>query len=255
MNSLKHFLKTIGLNTKESNIYMTLLETGSQATSVIAKRIGLPRSSASFNLEGLVQKGFVKKELRANAQYFSAIAPEELEAILKRQKNKIETQIEELELLLPDLKKLAPVFSQGSKVSYYEGVEGLCKMIDLLAKADTTLYFISAHDFHPEVYKYIQNVYVPKREELQHKSQMIVVLNDQSENYSRYAEKIYEWIGFVDGKKIEFESTIVIYDNKIQLLSGKTDDLKGILIENQYLAKTMKSVFDLIKLSSWLKKD
>ena len=254
MSDLHHLFEEIGLNEKECKIYLNLLQIGSQAASVIAKRAELPRSSTFFHLDNLVKKGFVKKHNKNNIQYFSAISPEEIENILMRQENKIKDQIHQLREFLPLLNNFKGPFLQESKITHFEGVEGLCKMIDLLTQNDTPLYFISGHDFHPKIYDYIRKVYVPKREAMQSKSQMLVALSPQAKDYANYAKSIYEWIGFVDSKKVNFQSTIIIYDNKIQLQSIKSDDLNGMLVENQHLAQTMKAIFDFMKLSTWIQK-
>ncbi len=253
MPDIKTFLKKLELNDKESNIYMALLEIGSQAASIVAKRVKIPRSSVFFHLENLIKKGFVKKDIRANIQYFSAVEPSTLERLLERKKSKIDNHIEELNQLMPNFKTLNSPFLSGSKVTYFEGVEGLCKMIDMVISTTDDIYFISAHVFHPEIKQYIRDVYVPARRRGKNKAEMILTHYDDSEDYVKYAKEIYEWIGFVKREEMNFQSTIIIYGNSIQFLSTKVEDLTGILIENPFLANTMEAVFKLLKDSRKIK--
>lgn len=250
---LKTFLKDLHLNEKEAEIYLTLLEIGSQAASVVAKRVSIPRSSVFFHLENLIKKGFVQKEIRTTVQYFSALPPEKIKQLLQRRKRKVDNQMDQLNELIPSFKSITSPFLNESKVTYFEGVEGLCKMIDDVIAAPDELFFISAHVFHPEVRKYIREVYVPSRKKAKNKSEMILVRHEDSEDYVKYAKGTYKWIGFVDGKDMNFESTIGIYGNKIQFLSTKIEDLTGVMIENQFLANTMKSMFLLLKDSKKIK--
>ena len=244
---LKTFLKSLNLNTKETEIYLTLLEIGSQAASVVAKKVDIPRSSVFFHLDNLIKKGFVQKEIRANVQYFFALEPQKLAQLLERRKTRIDNQLGQLNELIPSFKAIASPFLNDSKVTYFEGVEGLCKMVDDIIKTKENIYFISAHTFPPEVRQYIRNVYVPSRKGAKNKAEMIIMDFEDSRDYVDYAKDIYDWIGFVKDKSVQFESTIVIYGNKIQLFSGKPEDLTGVMIENQFLTSTMKSMFQLVK--------
>lgn len=245
--SLKTFLKELHLNDKEAEIYLTLLEIGSQAASVVAKKVQIPRSSVFFHLDNLIKKGFVQKEIKVNIQYFLAVDPRKLQGLLERRKNKISDQLGQLNELLPSFKALTSPFLSESKVTYFEGVEGLCKMVDEIITSQEDLYFISAHTFPQELQKYIRNVYVPSRKKAKNNAEMIIMDSDISRDYVNYAKDIYQWIGFIKKETIELESTIVIYGKTIQLFSGKTEDLTGVVIENKFLAATMKAMFQMIK--------
>lgn len=248
MTPINDFLQRLGLTDKEALIYTTLLELGPQAASVIAKKTNIVRSSTFFHLENLIQKGFVKKDLKAHVQYFSALSPEDLEHLLQRQQQRVQDQLQQLQEFLPVFKNLQCQFLPESKVSYFEGVEGICNMIDLQLKNDEPLYFISAHRFHPEIRRYIRENYVTKRKKMKSKAQMIVTNIEDAKDYVGYANPVYEWVGFVDAKEVDFESTIVIYGNTIHFLSPHSENINGVAIENVYLAKTLKAVFELIKL-------
>lgn len=249
MTSIANFLQQIGLTDKEALIYTTLLELGPQAASVVAKKTKIVRSSVFFHLENMIQKGFVKKDIKAHVQYFVAIPPEDLEALLRRNQQRVNSQINDLHQLLPQFKNLQCQFLPESKVSYFEGVEGICKMVDLVLRKDEPLYFISAHQFHSEIEKYIRKNYVPKRKKMKTKAEMIIADYQRSQDYVEFADDVYGWVGFVDADEAGFKSTIVIHGDCIQFLSTYPEDLTGVLIENPYLANTMKGVFNLMKAS------
>lgn len=246
-SSLNDFFQNLGLTEKESLIYITLLELGPQVASVVAKKTRIARSSTFSHLDHLIKKGFAKREIKTNVQYFCAISPNDLKDLLKRSQNRAESQVRALEGLLPDLNSLCSTFSAESKVTYFEGIEGVCKMIDLVTQSDEPIYFISAHRFHPEIEKHIRESYVPQRQGMKNKNQMIVVDFEGSRDYVKFAEGVYDWVGFVNEEEAGFESSIAIYGDSIQFLSTHPEDLTGVLIKNGYLAKTMQGVFRLIK--------
>lgn len=250
MNHIDEFLLDLGLGTKERKVYMSLLSLNEQPASVIAKKIKIPRSTTLFILNELAEKGFVTKRIHdSNTSYFSAITPTEIKNLLNHKKEKLEAQLRDLEILAPEFKNIAKNFLPHSKVGYYEGLEGAYKMIDLACENDSPVYFISAHKLNPKISNYVRSVYVPKRKKMKSKCQMIVVKNQLSVDYISFASGVYEWVGFVDQRKSawKFESTIAIYDNKIQLHSFDGDFIGGVVIENEYLASTMMSIFNLLK--------
>ena len=54
---MKEALKNIGFNNLEADIYLELIKIGPQVASVLAKRLGLNRSSIYAILRSLVMKG------------------------------------------------------------------------------------------------------------------------------------------------------------------------------------------------------
>ncbi|MDP2624957.1 MAG: hypothetical protein Q8P27_02105, partial [Candidatus Peregrinibacteria bacterium] len=138
-------------------------------------------------------------------------------------------------------------FLPQSKISYFEGREGVFKMIDLTLLQDTPLYFISAHDLDPQLKDYIQKVYASKRRLMKSKSQMLVTLTGASESYIHDHRDLYDWIGEITTHDYRLESTIIIFDDKIQFILTNGPSMGGVMIENAYLSRTMKAVFRLLK--------
>ena len=58
---LTPFLKNLGLNDKEANIYLALLQLGKSTATKIAKKSGLKRPTTYVIIEQLIDKGFVQK--------------------------------------------------------------------------------------------------------------------------------------------------------------------------------------------------
>ena len=76
---------------------------------------------------------------------------------------------------------------------------------------------------------------------------MIIAKQDSAKKYVNKNSEIYEWIGYIITKEYSLKSTIVIYDNVVQFLTLNGQSIGGILIENNYIANTMKAVFCLLK--------
>lgn len=256
MQKLSSFLASLGLNSKEIKVYLALLELGEQPASVIGQRIKLPRSSTLFCLEHLVEKGFAVKRIhRTNISYFAPTNPQEIEELLNHKKQKIDFQVEKLYELMPEFSNIVHNFLPQSQIGYYDGIEGICRMIDTMTKVDTPMYFISAHDLHPEIRNYVRKVFVPRRRKMKSKCEMIVIKNSFINKHIAVAPNIYDWIGFINSKSALWKSiTIVIYDNKVQFQSCNGESIGGILIENNYIATTMLALFHLLQESSAVEK-
>ena len=248
MGKIQNFLEGLDLNNKEIIVYLSLLELGTQPASIVAKKVHLPRSTTAFHLEALAQKGFVEKSVKGKSNQFSPIQPTEIRELLERKKAGLDHRIGELNNLLPEFQNIVSQFLPQSKISYFEGIEGMCKMVHLVLKHDVPIYFISAHNFHPEIQNYIRNVYVPRRQKMKSKCQMIVAHHRAAEEYLGDASNLYDWIGYVEkGDDYDIDSTIVIYENKVQFMYCKGENPLGILIENSYFSKTMLAIFNMLK--------
>jgi len=55
-------------------------------------------------------------------------------------------------------------------------------------------------------------------------------------------------IFFVNPEEFQFENDIIIYENKVAIVSLNADELFGVIIESPVYAKTEKSIFGL----AWL---
>lgn len=248
MYQINEFLLELGLTGKEIKTYIALLELGNQPASIIAKRTKLPRSSTLVHLNSLAQKGFsIKSANVSNTTYFRPVKPSEIKNLLNQRKGKLDLQLKQLSQITPELRSLASQFLPTSNISYYEGIEGACRTIDKIVEKDTPIYFISAHDIHPQIIAHIEKVYVPARKKMKTKCQMIIAKQDSAKKYVNKNSEIYEWIGYIITKEYSLKSTIVIYDNVVQFLTLNGQSIGGILIENNYIANTMKAVFCLLK--------
>ena len=71
----KESLKHIGLNEKEIQIYLSLLELGSSTVLAIAKRSGIKRPTAYLVLQSLVEKGFASRIIKGKNNKPKTILP------------------------------------------------------------------------------------------------------------------------------------------------------------------------------------
>jgi hypothetical protein len=138
--------------------------------------------------------------------------------------------------------------TQIPKVQYFEGYEGLCRMLDDFCAVDQTVLYISGHNMmHPRVREYTYNVYLPICNKHQNKNKIILNDGEKAREYERVAGKAYDEFIFADPKKYPLSLTTAIYGNKTAFWSYDPVDMTGVIIENHLIANQMRTIFEVMK--------
>ena len=237
-------LKKLGLNSKQIDVYLALLELGSQPASVIAKKINLPKSTVLFLLDQLDQKGIVLKSYKGKTQFFYADIKDLSKSIKQAQK----IQNDALEELLPLLNEFKSPFTSKPKLNFYQGVENCKKAyLQILETQGEFLEFGNHKDLVEKFGKKFMDNFISQRIKLNITNQSISNLDsthtsllESSKNQKRKLKLVPESLG-------NLYSSICIYDDKVLILNLHSDSL-GILIQNAQFAMTMKTIFKLSNL-------
>lgn len=155
-------LKQIGLNEKESKVYLVLLELGDALVSEIAGKTKINRSLLYTILSELAEKGIVTYILKNNVRYYRAAEPDKLLAMLK-EKEKI------FESILPELTALHKPKKKKPIVEILEGKEGLKTILSDVLRQKKEWFAFNVPGKGPEVLgpgvhafeKQRQNVKIP----------------------------------------------------------------------------------------------
>lgn len=237
---LEQDLIEIGLNEKESKVYLSSMELGQSTIQDIAKKAGVNRATTYFVVEALMKSGLMSSFHKGKKQYFAAADPDRLAEILEQEKKNIEKKKVNLKKLMPQLQSIKTKH-EGPIVRYYEGKEGILAMIEefiKLAKGTVAMaYSVDALDkvFSKEEREKARNKRIQKKV----KTKVIYT----------YKNGVLE--NTADGKrrKIPFEKfpitcDIAVYDNKIRIAS-LGNRLAGIVIEDKEIADSLRAILDL----------
>ena len=115
---LSQVLEQMGLNDKESKIYLACLELGPASILEIAKKAAINRVTAYYIIEGLRQKNLISVTIKKKKKLFVAAEPEE---IIKLLKEKEEAFIS----ILPQLHALNNLIVKKPRIRFYEGEDGI----------------------------------------------------------------------------------------------------------------------------------
>jgi len=111
-------LRQIGLNEKESKVYIELLQAGDSLVSEISEKTRINRSLLYTVLSDLANKGIVTYIIKNNVRYYRAAEPSKILSMLK-EKEKI------FESILPDLAELHKPRTKRPIIEILEGKEGI----------------------------------------------------------------------------------------------------------------------------------
>lgn len=234
-------LQTIGLNEKESKVYLASLELGQSTVQDISKKAGVNRATAYFVIEALMKMGLMSSFHKGKKQYFIAADPDRLIEILEQEKTTLENRAKGLKKLLPQLQSINNKQTDRPVVKYYEGKEGIVSMVEEFMKNATGVvnmaYSVDA----------VNNIFT--QEERGKVRSKRVSKKIKTRVIYTYKNGIIESTPDGERKKIPFEKfpikcDIAVYGDKIRIASlGKR--LVGIVIEDKEIAESFTAILNL----------
>ncbi len=225
-------LTDMGLSRAEAKVYLAVLELGIDSVLNISKKAGVKRPTCYLVLDDLTHKGYVSKIEKKSTTLYAAEKPS---IILNKYKEKID-----------NFKDLLPFyeakFNRGTKpkIKFYEGKKQLWDVYTKILFPADEIYFFGTD---------IEKIYASFPD----------MVNDWIEKFIRKYKNSKEIISY-NKKGIEYaknEGTLrpikimppdlpvfadsVITEDKLFIVS--LDNLFGVLIESEDLAKTYKNFF------------
>ncbi|HPN54716.1 MAG TPA: helix-turn-helix domain-containing protein [Candidatus Moranbacteria bacterium] len=238
---LEQELISIGLNEKETKVYLASLELGQSTVQSIAVKAGINRATTYFIIDGLMQRGLITSFNKGKKQYFFAADPERLIEILEREKENIESKKNNLQKLLPQLRSLNNKQSGRPLVRYYEGKEGISSMVEeVFREAKGVVYMAYSADE-------VGNIFSKKDQERWRKIRV-----DKNMPVKAIYTKKEGKIGVVpksESLKIPFEKfpiscDFAVFNDKVRIASLK-NRLTGIIIEDKEIASSFRALINL----------
>lgn len=234
-------LESLGFSAKESDVYLGLLEFGTQPASVIAKKTGIPRPTVLFLFEHLCSKGYVRKSRRGRTQYFYA-DPSDLEQAKKSELERAEQALKEA---LPLLREFRNPFSSEPKVTFFEGLDGCRRAYSLLLDSKTEVLEFAPHDDLLKMGEEFMNHFMEERARRGVFIRPICPRNKTHEHYKKLDKEQKREIKMFDPERGRIYSSITIFEDKVLLLNLHQDAF-AILIQNKEVAETLKTIHRMV---------
>ena len=235
-------LQAYGLSEKESAVYLVLLQTGKQTAYSAAVRGNLKKPTAYVILEGLAQRGIVRKRLNKRTTLYEAVDPVELFVHAR----------ERLEMAERGLSKLRALHRSSPtqvKATYFEGLNGIKEMYKQLIDRSKGKSYVAFYAHQKDTPKEVQAYWKELNAELQKAGirRKAITTDDKSiQDYltKNIAPDTFLGLKALPAKKYSSNISIEVYDSCTQIISHRY--LQGILIENPDIADVMKQIFELV---------
>lgn len=242
-------LQKAGLTQTQIEVYLWLLEHGKTKASDIAKNIKRPRGVAYKALEELLWMDLVEKEEKnGKVALFGANHPTSLEKLFEDNVKKTRRVQQEFASALPDLISQFNLSSQKPGVKFYEGSDGIEKVLEDTLRSETEIYlFLNKAALEEEKsFREINEKYKTKRERLGINKKIIRVGKKGEEETAEKIgyQKITEIRYFSKKELSPFKSSIQIYDNKISYQIIDRDQIISIIIEDRHIYEMNKAWFE-----------
>lgn len=244
---LENVLQKMGLNEKEISVYLTALELGIQPASTISRRVKVPRNTTRFLLDKLVDKGFMKKAMKANTQLYSPEEPKNLIHQLEQERVntnvKIDEKVNQLKEVMAELESRYRPESTKPKVTFYEGDEGLIKVYeDTLSSSETLRSLASFESLHGILPGYFKT-YFERRTKNKIAIRSIHPDTELARKNTENNKKVMRESRLIPANQYSFTPEIQIYDGKVSITSLR--EKLGIIIESQEIYEAMSITFEL----------
>ncbi|MFC1656016.1 TrmB family transcriptional regulator [Patescibacteria group bacterium] len=238
---MKKLLLELGFTEKEADVYLALLEFGTQPASVIAKKTGYPKSTILFLFDGLLKKGYVRKSQRGRVQYFYA-DPSDFEKLKTKE---IEDDKSALDKTIPLLKEFKSPYTSEPKVTFFEGTEGCRKAYSMILDSKTDVFEFGIHgDLEEKLGEKFMNDFIKARVKKKINLKAIAKKDKIHERLSKLNKAELREIQYFPKNKGMIYSSIAIFEDKVLLLN-LFQDAFAIVIDNKEVAETLRTIFKI----------
>lgn len=237
---IQSYLKDYGFDDKEASVYLALLKLGQGSVMDIAKKADIKRPTTYLILESLLKKGFIDLLPKKGKTNYIAKSPKVLLDILLRKEKESKSFIPQLMAIFNEQK-------ERPKVMYYEGEEATKRIYDdSINEGKEILAFFGVKEMFTAVGNKFTREYVNSRVKNEIKAKVIVPEGEEATLYKKEDKEVLRETRFIDSKKFPFEAEVMIYGNKVAIISFSGTDSFGLIIQNDQFSQTIKSIFNFM---------
>lgn len=241
---IEHLINA-GLTEGEATIYDYLLKNGETSAGEIIRYTNLKRGNTYNIMDSLVAKGLVAYQEKNKVAHFRIENPRALLDYIERDRQSIENKRAAIESILPSLISHYQLNTNKPVVSYYEGEDGIAKVIaDTLTAKGEIMQYMDLEEIHKHIKK-ISMGYLEKRKELGLKKKILCLNSVYAVDYYKDRAKTEDTeVRFINKCDAKFDVSMHIYDNKVSYFSFAGGKLIGVIIDDQNIANMHRHIFN-----------
>ena len=235
-------LEALGMSSKKSTIYLTLLQSGSCTVSEIAALAGIKRTTAQSILEPLLSEKLVSESRRGRWKVYSANKPEIMLTGLKSKENLIKE-------ILPELNALYKVTGSKPVIQYFDGIEGarFAQRRLLESKERAYYYYASVREFSAILGNTFMKEFLEERKKRKIWANGIRNLEDNTvlPEYLRASKENLRRVRYFPNP-INTEIPSINLTDNIIIITSTVAEAYGLIIESPTLTSLMKSIWKTV---------
>jgi sugar-specific transcriptional regulator TrmB len=234
MSDIHLTLQNLGLNDKETSIYLALLELGSGTVQEVAKKSGVKRTNIYNFIGPLKEKGIVNEVVEDEK---IILIPENPNTLLKR----AEKNYQEIKIALPELMGIFNTPGHKPKVRFYEGIDGMKHAYQDILDTGEPVYGFSDYE---KMFQALEQEWLwdfpPQRKAK--KIFFYSITKDGPKAKEIKTKDKEHWRETRLTKDLQLDTEINIYGNKVSIHSFRKP-YSAVIIENRAIAMSMKSIW------------
>jgi HTH-type transcriptional regulator, sugar sensing transcriptional regulator len=243
-------LTQLGPNENQIIVYEYLLSNGAQKASDISKNTPLQRGVVYKTLDELIKLDIVEKnEENSAVSLFTPLHPSTLKGLAESRVRSAQNTQNHLDSEIGSLVSLYNLANNKPGIHFYEGVDGLKKVLEDTLRSKTEIYlFLNKEALEEEKsFNEINEKYKTKRERLGINKKIIRIGEKEEENTEKIGYQKITEIRYFNKKGLSpFKSSIQIYDNKISYQIINQDQILSIIIEDKHIFEMNKAWFEYL---------
>lgn len=238
-------LTRAGLNEKEALIFNALLEKGEMRAGEIISLVNLKRGDTYNHIYSLQQKGLIEEDATGGWKRFRLEHPSKIEEFVENRSKELTEAKKELSAVIPGILSTYNLTYHKPGVKVFEGEEAIDKVLSDSLSSNTEIYEYLDPSQVDAILEAPNKKYVKKRIEAKLVKKLLVP--DTPFSKKRYGGKSskYTQIRALDFPIHNFQTIMQIYDNKISYLTLTEEKMIAVIIEDPYIYKMHKSLFEV----------
>lgn len=239
---IKDFFKTLGAGKKETESYLLMLKLGAQPASVLAKKMGLARSSMYESLEKLKKLELAESFERSGVLYFTATDPELIETIFLRREKALQQSRVMFQESLAELEAMRNQMSVTPVVKFFEGKDAVSRMYREIVERDKFSAFFNPETVKKKMPEFYYKVAASLKKRGGRARELLTRCKD-AEEYARMFGSAKHEIRIMP-KGVKFHVDQVICEDCFYMISYGEDEIVGTKISDKSLTDFQQALFD-----------
>jgi sugar-specific transcriptional regulator TrmB len=235
-------LKGLGFSEIESIVYLSLLQSGGDYVSTLAKRTKQGRVGLYYTLDILQKKWLISVVKRHGAKFF---VPEKPERIVNIERERLNLS----EMILPSLKTLVHAEAFRPAFTLIDDKKDIDEFLDELASSEEVLSYANMRIWHQNdnerLLRFLEKILKKAK-----KTQFILPFQEETQELFRNFSKKYTHLSLVtiEESQFPFRYDIFITESVVGLFFFEDGEFRAIRIASREYADSQRAIFYL----AWL---